>query len=69
MQWLHSEKHKKSVIPIYFWYLSVLGALVIFVYAIHRRDPVFFLGQTIAILIYLRNIQLIKKKEKNEPPI
>lgn len=64
VQWIYSEKHKKSLIPVHFWYLSILGASIIFVYAIHRRDPVFFLGQLFAILIYIRNLHLIKKENK-----
>ncbi len=63
VQWWYSEKAKMSVIPIYFWYLSIIGALIIFVYAIVRRDPVFFLGQLLAILIYIRNLYFIKKNK------
>ena len=63
VQWLYSEKHKKSLVPIQFWYLSILGALIIFTYAVKRRDPVFFTGQFFAILIYLRNLYFIRKEK------
>jgi len=61
LQWIYSEKLGKSAIPIHFWYLSIAGAAIVFVYAIVRGDPVFFIGQIFAILIYIRNLQLIKK--------
>ena len=67
IQWYFSEKAKKSVIPIYFWYLSIFGALIILVYALVRKDPVFFAGQLLAILIYGRNLYLTKKEKL--PPV
>lgn len=62
IQWIYSEKIGSSIIPIYFWYFSVAGAIVILIYAIHIKDPVFSLGQGMALLIYVRNIMLIRKK-------
>jgi len=61
VQWLSSEKQKKSVIPISFWYLSIIGSIMILIYAIYRRDPVFIVGQFFALIIYTRNIMLRKK--------
>jgi len=61
VQWYFSEKAKASIIPIQFWYLSIIGAVIVFIYAIVRKDPVFFLGQLIAIVIYIRNLHFIKK--------
>ena len=66
VQWIHSERHKQSLIPIQFWDLSIFGALIIFVYAVQRRDPVFFLGQLLAIMIYVRNLHLIKKQARKQ---
>lgn len=60
VQWIASEREGKSVVPLVFWYLSIAGALMILVYAIVRRDPVFIVGQAIALGIYLRNIHLHK---------
>ena len=59
VQWLHSEKHKKSLFPISFWYFSIAGGAVLLVYAIHRKDPVFITGQACGLLIYARNLGLI----------
>ena len=66
IQWLTSEKQKKSVIPISFWYFSIGGAVVLLTYAIYRKDPVFILGQSVGLIIYTRNLILIARhKEKN----
>jgi lipid-A-disaccharide synthase-like uncharacterized protein len=59
VQWLSSEKIKKSVIPQAFWYFSVAGGATLLAYAIHRRDPVFIVGQAAGLFIYARNLQFI----------
>ena len=61
VQWITSEKAKKSVIPLAFWYLSIIGSIMILIYAIKREDPVFIAGQALALIIYIRNIILHKK--------
>lgn len=66
VQWLISEKQGKSVIPMIFWYLSLTGGLLLFVYAVYRKDPVFILGQSTGLIVYVRNIMLRKKELKNE---
>lgn len=58
VQWMASEKEKRVVVPIMFWYLSIVGSVAILVYAIHRADIVFIFGQFLALFIYLRNITL-----------
>ena len=63
IQWIYSEKAKKSIIPILFWYLSIIGSTMILIYAIHIEDPVFVIGQFFAMAIYLRNLYLFKKNE------
>ena len=62
VQWISSEIKKESHIPIIFWYFSISGGLILLVYAIHRKDPVFILGQSFGIIVYLRNLILIFKK-------
>jgi lipid-A-disaccharide synthase-like uncharacterized protein len=57
VQWLYSEFKKRSSIPEIFWYLSVAGGAILLTYAIHKRDPVFILGQSGGLLVYLRNLQ------------
>ena len=59
LQWIRSEREKKSVIPISFWYFSIGGGVILLSYAIHRRDPVFILGQATGLAIYARNLWLI----------
>ena len=59
VQWLHSEKAKKSVIPSAFWYFSLCGGATLLAYAIHRRDPVFIIGQGMVLFVYFRNLQFL----------
>jgi lipid-A-disaccharide synthase-like uncharacterized protein len=61
IQWIASEKKKKSVMPIHFWYLSLVGGIGILIYSIHIGDIVFILGQGAGLLIYARNIILIRR--------
>jgi lipid-A-disaccharide synthase-like uncharacterized protein len=59
VQWIASERAGRSTIPIMFWYFSLGGGIVLFAYAVHRGDPVFILGQSLGVFIYLRNLWLI----------
>lgn len=71
LQWLASERQGRSILPLAFWYLSIAGALVLMVYAWHRRDPVFVAGQGLGVAIYLRNLQLGRARtppEKGRAP-
>lgn len=61
VQWIVSERRRQSVMPIAFWYLSLAGAAVLLAYAIHRRDPVFIVGQATGFLIYMRNLWFIHR--------
>jgi len=64
IQWIYSEKHKKSIIPKAFWYFSLAGGITLFSYAILRQDPVFIAGQGLGLFIYIRNLMFIRN-EKN----
>lgn len=64
VQWIASERAGKSVIPFAFWIFSFGGSFFLLIYAIYRKDPVFILGQAPNLLIYSRNIWLIKKNKK-----
>jgi len=66
VQWISSEKSGRSVIPVYFWYFSLGGGLILSVYAFHKRDPVFFLGQSVGLIVYVRNLMLIRKSRRDE---
>ena len=59
VQWIASERRRVSHVPIQFWYLSIVGGLITTVYAIHRRDPVFIVGQASGLIVYIRNLMLI----------
>ena len=66
VQWLASEKAGRSVIPFSFWTLSIGGGLLLLVYALYRRDPVFILGQAVGVLIYLRNLTFVLRERREE---
>ena len=61
-QWIVSEREKKSVIPLSFWYFSLLGSFFLLIYAILRRDIVFIVGQSTGSVIYVRNLYLIHRE-------
>ena len=62
VQWIASERSKRSVIPQAFWYFSLLGGLTLLSYAIYRLDPVFILGQATGLFIYIRNLMLLRNQ-------
>ncbi len=66
IQWIVSERASKSIIPNIFWWISILGSVILLSYAIHKEDPVFIAGQSCGFLIYARNLYLIKKGKKAE---
>lgn len=66
IQWIASERAGKSVIPFSFWIFSLGGSVLLLTYAIYRKDPVFILGQAPNVLIYSRNIYLLKKGRVTE---
>lgn len=63
VQWIASERQRASVIPVAFWWLSLLGGLTLLSYAIWRQDPVFMLGQGAGLIVYSRNLVLIRRHE------
>ena len=60
VQWLASERVKRSIIPTAFWYFSLAGGLTLLAYALHKQDPVFIVGQGLGLIVYLRNLYLIR---------
>jgi lipid-A-disaccharide synthase-like uncharacterized protein len=62
IQWIVSEKKKESIVPLSFWYLSICGGVILLIYAIYKKDPVFMLGQATGLIVYARNLMLIAKK-------
>ncbi len=66
VQWIASERQKRSVIPDAFWYFSIAGSVALTAYAVYRQDPVFMIGQSVGIVIYLRNIWLLRRVRQQE---
>lgn len=64
IQWISSERARKSVMPVAFWYFSLGGGVILLAYAIYRRDPVFMLGQGTGLFIYCRNLWLIRASSR-----
>lgn len=64
VQWIASEKHAESRVPIAFWYMSLIGGLITLAYAIYRKDPVFIAGQSVGAFVYLRNLVLISRTDQ-----
>jgi lipid-A-disaccharide synthase-like uncharacterized protein len=64
IQWLYSEKHRRSVIPMAFWWCSIFGGIGLLLYSLHKRDLVFISGQLFGLIIYARNIWLIYNERR-----
>ena len=62
IQWIASERRRKSVVPVLFWYFSLGGGLTLFIYALYREDPVFMIGQGFGLIVYIRNLVLIYRQ-------
>lgn len=62
VQWLASEKEQRSVVPVGFWWFSLLGGVMLFSYFVWRRDIVGVLGQTTGVVVYARNLRLIYRR-------
>lgn len=59
VQWIASERARKSVIPVAFWFFSIGGGVLLLIYALYRRDPVFIAGQALGLIVYVRNLYFI----------
>ena len=61
VQWIASEMAGKSVMPVAFWYFSIIGGLIVLAYGVHKLDLVIILGQLPGVVVYSRNLWLIHK--------
>jgi lipid-A-disaccharide synthase-like uncharacterized protein len=70
LQWLASERAGDSVVPVAFWYLSIVGSLILLAYAVHLKNPVFTLAYLPNAFVYFRNLALIRRRENQDlvPP-
>ncbi|OAF05722.1 hypothetical protein AYJ54_02155 [Bradyrhizobium centrolobii] len=59
VQWIASERARKSVVPVAFWFFSIGGGVLLLIYALYRRDPVFIAGQAFGLIVYFRNVYFI----------
>ena len=66
VQWIASERRKRSHIPIQFWYLSLGGGIIVTIYGLLRRDPVIILGQAPGLIVYARNLVLIYRHAERD---
>lgn len=64
VQWIASERARRSVVPVTFWVFSLAGGSLLLVYALARHDPVFILGQATGLIVYVRNLVLIVKERQ-----
>jgi lipid-A-disaccharide synthase-like uncharacterized protein len=63
VQWVASER-AGAACPMAFWLFSIGGGVLLFVYALYRRDPVFILGQGLGVFIYLRNLYFVLREKR-----
>src|SRR4051795_4793538 len=66
VQWVASERRRDSVVPVAFWWLSLLGGFTLLAYATYRRDPVIILGQSMGVFVYVRNLMLVAKAKRRD---
>ena len=64
VQWIASERAGHSIIPTAFWFFSIGGGLLLLVYALYRRDPVFIAGQAFGVFVYLRNLYFVMRDKR-----
>lgn len=64
VQWIASERAGRSYIPTMFWWLSIAGSIVLLLYAVHKRDPVFIVAYLPNCIVYVRNLVLIRRQQR-----
>jgi lipid-A-disaccharide synthase-like uncharacterized protein len=66
VQWIASERRGRSHVPLVFWYMSLAGGVMLFLYAAFwKRDPVVTLGQTVGCVVYVRNLMLLRAERES----
>jgi lipid-A-disaccharide synthase-like uncharacterized protein len=67
IQWIASERVGRSVIPAAFWFFSIGGGVLLLVYSLYIRDPVFIIGQGLGLFVYLRNLYFVYRERHARP--
>ena len=66
VQWIASERRRKSYVPLSFWYLSLVGGVMLLLYAAYwKRDPVVTIGQMSGCVVYIRNLMLLRDEKRS----
>jgi lipid-A-disaccharide synthase-like uncharacterized protein len=68
VQWVVSERRGRSVMPTAFWWISLAGDAFLLAFSIYQRDPVYILAFSLNPIIYTRNLVLIARKRRQDPP-
>lgn len=68
LQWIVSERRGESHVPLGFWYLSLSGGIMVLIYGLWQREPIITLGQSVGILVYIRNLILIRRSKREASP-
>ncbi len=63
-QWWVSERAGRSLVPVGFWWLSIAGAVLIFVYALHKASVAFMIPTLAGMPVYIRNLALIRRERR-----
>jgi lipid-A-disaccharide synthase-like uncharacterized protein len=69
VQWIASERARKSVVPVAFWFFSIGGGVLLLAYALYRKDPVFIAGQAFGLVVYIRNLYFIIMEGRKAPAV
>lgn len=69
VQWIATERAKSSVVPAAFWWLSLLGGMMLLIYFLRRGDPVGILGQAFGVTVYSRNLYFIYRRPHRGDPL
>ena len=64
VQWIASERAGRSVIPLAFWWFSIVGGVLLLGYALYRKDAVFIFGQAFGVFVYLRNLYFVMRERR-----
>jgi lipid-A-disaccharide synthase-like uncharacterized protein len=64
VQWIASERAGRSVMPVAFWFFSLVGGILLLIYALYRKDAVFIAGQAFGVFVYLRNLHFVMRERK-----